>query len=146
MFIDVKGGKKQVRQQVSQAAFFYAETLIAYNVLDKLILNITLRKINDGNVGYCDLVDLDDECKEISIEIDYRQPADEILITLAHEMVHVKQYIEGSLNPEIINGCVRWKEENISMSRDKDDYPWEIEANDREQELYNRYKNEKDKG
>lgn len=65
------------------------------------------------------------------------------LSTLAHEMVHVKQFARGELYESINLGMHRWKGEWLSNNRQcvKDywDHPWEIEAHGRETGLFIRW-------
>lgn len=60
------------------------------------------------------------------------------LITLAHELVHAKQYIRGEINPY----DNRWVKSGISQIYNDyahQDRPWEIEAHSLQDMLYNKY-------
>lgn len=65
------------------------------------------------------------------------------LITLAHELVHVKQMSMGELGASYdtaLGQLTRWKRKTYNEHHyDYYDYPWEIEANGREYGLYKRY-------
>lgn len=64
-----------------------------------------------------------------------------IVQTLAHEMVHVKQFAKGEIYDHKFRRTYRWGNKVINV--DKHDYwdlPWEIEAYGKELGLYVRYK------
>lgn len=58
------------------------------------------------------------------------------LITLAHEMVHVKQFAKGELKQMLRDNSMKWN--GIPIARDMKyiERPWEIEAYGREMKLY----------
>jgi hypothetical protein len=90
-----------------------------------------LRK-NDGNNGIASKTG----AKEISIAIDSTLQLPQMLITLAHEMVHAKQYIRGHYKASLSrNGRHKrfWlgKQYAVAYAR----RPWEKEACRRESEL-----------
>lgn len=77
-----------------------------------------------------------DAPREFTIEIYKEQNEEELLMTLAHEMIHVKQYAYKELNEEM----TKWKGKMVcSRSISYDDHPWEIEAETRAKELCNEY-------
>lgn len=116
--IYVQGGTPNQRK--------YAESMAVY-VCRKFGItpNIQIsfkRMSNDANYGYaCDLEDNDYE-----IEIKRSLRMREMLTTLAHELVHVKQYVKGEMPESIIQG-------------DYWDRPHEIEAHGRETGLFIRW-------
>ncbi len=58
--------------------------------------------------------------------------------TLAHELVHVRQYVRNELNDEMNT----WKGRKVdSDAIDYDDQPWEVEANKLGNEIYELYTN-----
>jgi hypothetical protein len=60
-----------------------------------------------------------------------------MLIVLAHEMVHVKQYAKGELKDFVYGTRVKFKGSIIDDNKvDYWDQPWEIEAHGREKGLY----------
>jgi hypothetical protein len=60
-------------------------------------------------------------------------PYEEIMQTLAHEMVHAKQYLRG----ELCGYSMSWKGKK-PRNYSYDNAPWEREAYKREEELYKR--------
>lgn len=76
--------------------------------------------------------------KEIFLGLESRLSAPDICLTLAHEMVHVKQYAKGQLKQRPKRSG---KVEHIWMGKvNKESYydcPWELEAFSRERVLAN---------
>jgi hypothetical protein len=90
-----------------------------------------LRK-NDGNNGIASKTGY----REISIAVDSKLSLPKMLLTLAHEMVHVKQMIRGQYRalPSRNGKCKRfWLGKQYSVEYRK--RPWEVEAFRREDEL-----------
>lgn len=86
----------------------------------------------DGNNGVCGKTG----DKEISIAVDSALALPQMLMTLAHEMVHVKQYVRGQYRGELSrNGKMKriWLGKSYSVAYHK--RPWEREAFRREGEL-----------
>jgi hypothetical protein len=76
------------------------------------------------------------KAREFKIEIHPWIGAREILSTLAHEMVHVKQYVYGETNDTLS----MWK--GIPVDSDAVDYynqPWELEAYGMEAGLFHKF-------
>lgn len=64
-----------------------------------------------------------------------------IVQTLAHEMVHVKQFAKGEMYDHINSDTIRWKRNTYNIKEiNYWDYPWEIDAYGREMGLYVRLK------
>lgn len=129
---------KRFLYYVKDAANFYAECLVPNK---KLRSNITVRikflnKIDC--MGYVSVADVNASNKPRSflIEISPFIGAASILQTIAHEMVHMKQYLKEELNDNLSI----WKGEKVDS--DKIDYweqPWEVEAHGLEKGLFYKY-------
>ena len=90
-----------------------------------------LRK-HDGNNGIASRTGN----KEITIAVDSQLQLPQMLMTLAHEMVHAKQYMRGQYRGELSrNGKIKriWLGKQYSVAYLK--RPWEREAFRREGEL-----------
>lgn len=116
-----------------KTAKFYAKYL---NILDfKYKVYICLApklRVRDGNRGICSKTGE----REISIAVDSALDLPQMLMTLAHEMVHAKQYVRGHYRGELSrNGKIKriWLGKPYSVSYLK--RPWEREAFRRETEL-----------
>ena len=154
MIIHVKGSNKPVRKLIETAAWYYAEKLMGKRTIANLEIDINLRKdlmSKDNNEGTATWEDENIFPKEFLIELDVGVKIRNLLITLAHEMVHVKQWAKdemyeymptGKTEEEWINTpkMVRFKGEKFNMDDvDYWDYPWEIEAFGRQLGLFVRF-------
>ena len=95
----------------------------------------------DDSCGYCLPAGHADSSRPRDFEIEVNKYLDmrTMLETVAHEMVHVKQYARRELK-ELTTGTHRWMGDIVS---DDDvaywDLPWEIEAHGRECGLFVRW-------
>lgn len=80
--------------------------------------------------------------REFKIIIQNNQGKKQILYTLFHELVHVKQYVTKELVEYSVagNSIYEWRNK-FCLETNWDDMPWEIEAMELEVELYDQYKN-----
>lgn len=129
---------KNFKPYIEKAALFYAKELIT----NTRIRNNCFTTIRfDGNLeeyGYASVEDYNSkkEPREFLIEIHPGIGARKILETLAHEMVHVKQYIYNETNDDLSV----WHGKKFNS--DKMDYwshPWEIDAHGRETGLLTKF-------
>jgi hypothetical protein len=129
--------KKRFRPYVKRAAQFYAQELISEKMLENIFIRIKFNSKMDA-YGYASVEDYNDSGKprEFEIEIHPGIGASDILKTLAHEMVHIKQYVYGETNERL----TRWKGQRVDA--DTVDYwvqPWEIEAHGFEAGLFTKF-------
>jgi hypothetical protein len=124
--IHVTGGRSKQRSAIIKAANF------AWDYLMPRIKNcdiwIDVTKISDAD-GYC----LEINNREFEIEIDRRLKGEDLLTTVFHEMVHVKQAVrkEYSINDNKIS--YKTHEEYLNL-------PWEIEAYRVQEEMLEEWK------
>ena len=129
MFIEVIGGSKSQKNHVEKMVAFCAKKL-----MPKMNLDITVNLCKPtGAMGYC--LEADNK-RTFELEVDKSQPLRALLETVAHEMVHVKQYARRELDPnkEVWMGKT-YNPKDINYW----DLPWEIEAHGREVGLFVRY-------
>ncbi len=130
MFVEVVGGSKSQKKHTQGMVEFCANKLMPrlYN------LDITVRLCKPkGALGYC--LELEDK-RTFELEIDRTQPLRQLLETVAHEMVHVKQYARRELHPS----KEAWLGKTVNPKKVSYwDLPWEIEAHGREVGLFVRY-------
>ena len=130
MFIEVTGGTKAQRNYVESLASFCVETLMPR--MRSLEIDIKLCKPKSA-LGYC--LELDTN-REFELEIDKTQPMRRMLETVAHEMVHVKQFARRELHPSTDEWYGKtYNPKKVSYW----DLPWEIEAHGREVGLFIRW-------
>jgi|TARA_B110000977_G_C10823067_1_gene395016 hypothetical protein len=140
----VTGGTATQRKHAEGIAWFSANKLMPR--MDSLIVNIKIKSFGkDDTLGYCLPDDDANEARprEFNIEINKNTRLRRMLETVAHEMVHVKQFARGELYWSCIKGQNRWRGEWLSNQRkavlDYWDNPWEIEAHGREAGLFIRW-------
>ena len=144
MILHVKGSNKAVRKMVEMASWYYAEKLMGKRLMAGLEININLKKdllTEEGHEGTAIWDDDGYRPKEFTINLDTTVNFRNLLINLAHEMVHVKQWAKDEMY-EYMNtmGMVRFKGERIHLEEtDYWDYPWEIEAYGRQLGLFIRF-------
>ena len=143
MLLEIKGSTKKVRKLVEIAAWNYAERLMGKRLMKTLYIKIDLhRKLlkNDGIEGSCiwdEWEDLRKTPRDFHIELDSTINLRDILINLAHEMVHVKQWVKGEMYEYANPNEVRWMKTKYDMNdMDYYDYPWEVDAFGRQLGLF----------
>lgn len=138
--IHVKGGTWTQRRYVQSIAEFTMQKLMPK--MHDIEIDIKLRKFGkDTSFGYCMPVDDDavyDRPRSFEIEINSSARLRRLLETVAHELVHVKQFARGELYEGIRANKFRWQGEWIE-DLDYWDQPWEIEAHGREVGLFIRW-------
>ena len=132
--ITVTGGKANQRKYVESITEFCIKTLMPrMNTID-ITINLSAPQ---GAMGYC--LELDDN-RTFEIEVDRSLTLRKLLETVAHEMVHVKQYARREMNDFAFKEVhYKWKGKLVPDSTDYWDLPWEIEANGREVGLFIRW-------
>ena len=131
---------KELYQAVGSAALYYGALLLGTRMLNNIHLDIKLTKNlkkKEQAYGYCHITDDNlNKPREFMIELDasMKHPFDQILTWLAHEMVHVKQFVRKELW-DYETGRVQWKSRSFGRVH-YNDQPWEKEAYRLEGELY----------
>jgi len=141
VYIDVKDcGKAKADYSVSMINF----------VIEKLMprmagrLGITVQYVsnlrkNEGIYGDCIWEDDDYRPREFMIRLDRGLNLKTAMTTLAHEMVHVKQYARDEMRQLTTKRACRYNGELYKDGLDYWDQPWEIEAHGREVGLFIRW-------
>jgi len=137
---------KELHRAIGSAALFYSEVLLGSRMEKNISLDIKLTKDlkkKEKAYGFCHITDDNlNRPWEFMIELDasMRYKFDQILTWLAHEMVHLKQFVRGELC-EYETGRVQWKSRSFGRVH-YDDQPWEKEAYRLEDELYEMFEEE----
>ena len=143
MILHVKGSNKATRKLVELATWFYAEKLMGKRLMSGLEITIDLKKellTEEGHEGTAIWEDDGYRPKEFTIGLDTTVNHRNLLINLAHEMVHVKQWAKDEMYEYMEPHMVRFKGEKIHLNEvDYWDYPWEIEAYGRQLGLFIRF-------
>ena len=130
MILTVTGGTARQKELVMSIAQFCKAKLMPR--MRDLEVTIKLVTLKDDALGYC----LHEDAKEFEIEIHKDLPQRKLLATVAHEMVHVKQYARGELYESTRQNKHRWQGKWLTKDPDYWDRPWEIEAHGREHGLF----------
>lgn len=139
MIVNVKGFGKKASKELVEAAKFYADFLLHPRTVANIVLDIERDK-NSDVMGEA----MVDECgrnpRWFTINLRGAKDDDELTRTLAHEMVHIKQYAKNELGQDrtltVGRGgktkmATKWKGEWWSPNKKQDPYfdaPWEVEA------------------
>jgi len=119
----------------------YARSIVEFcikNLMPRMhTLDITIKLCKpDGALGYC--LEADNN-RTFEIEIDKTQSLRALLETVAHEMVHVKQFARREMHPSKDEWYGKtYNPKKVSYW----DLPWEIEAHGRECGLFIRWAEE----
>ena len=153
MHVYVRGAKdRTLSKWLRTAAKFYADELMHANLVKNLTLKIIIKENDEdfSDKGRCEWDDTDGppDPRFFTILIAKTDPVRDFFTTLAHEMVHLKQYAKNEMSGLVGPGCAHaWKGvpyklnskmspkkakgNKIKLRQDGSDYyyqPWEIEA------------------
>ena len=103
----------------------------------KIYLDVHHRGLKrEDAFGYCDYCDYPSRPRDFTIELHANMSKELYTKTLLHELVHLRQWVEGSLRYK--KGQMMYK--NITVSKmDYMEQPHEIEAYELEDDLYLAY-------
>ena len=133
-YIEITGGKTRQQDYVRSMVEYCITKLMPR--MKTLNVDVKLTKLKGDANGYC----LRDSPRDFSIEVDHTQGLRTMLETVAHEMVHFKQYARNEMTDWIIEDkFYKWKGDFVPESTNYWDLPWEIEANGREVGLFVRW-------
>lgn len=145
--IGVIGFNKKQTALIQDAAFFFGKILLG----TRMSYQLDIEKVGRLDVqGECISEDACRNPRWFTINLRGRKDDDDVIKTLAHEMVHVKQYARNELGKEMalarggqgLRIATRWQGEFWEPKNGEDAYwdaPWEIEAYGREVGLYQRW-------
>lgn len=134
--------------KLEEAARFFASQLLHTRTINKIELDIEIENKLDVE-GECISEDDHKNPRYFTIRL-RKQPLNEMIRTLAHEMVHVKQYAKNELGKELamarggkgLRIVTRWQGEYWTPGTKEDEYwdaPWEIAAYGMEVGLHHKW-------
>ena len=137
MYLTISGKPAKVSlKTVEVAVAFYADHLMKnHNKVDLYLDFENGYKKNQGIEADCCCEDKN----QFTITVDAAMGERATLIALAHEMVHVKQHVYDKFGFNDWIRMYRFGAEHYPEDIDYCDAPWEIEAYDRELELYSMF-------
>jgi len=129
---------------IHEAAVFYTTELIRPRLSSKLSVCIFFKKgmlKDEGLEATCVWEDRNIRTREFTIHLDKDMSKRKLLISLAHELVHVKQYATGEMKQYLRRfPDVSWMGKFVNTNElDYNQWPWEIEAWDMEHSLYQKF-------
>jgi hypothetical protein len=132
------------KEELLRAANFFGKTLLTKKRFEQVDLTILIKQ-NLRDKGYCEVdYEIEDffgrrlpRCFFIEIK---KEKMKEMLATLAHEMVHLKQQTKGEMRDTRDPNIVLWQGKKILLRKvDYFEHPWEIDAYGREVGLVQKY-------
>jgi hypothetical protein len=139
MYVSFNNGSKQKRE-LTESLSEYVASKIMPRLNQKIFIHFEfVRNLVKDESVYGDCMYIDDDIRlhrEFLIRLDSGITMQRLLLTVAHEMVHVKQYARNELCSVYKMGKIRFKNKYFSFNTIYWDTPWEIEAHGREQGLY----------
>jgi hypothetical protein len=140
MYVITSGKPSRLPMKIcKQAVRYYGKLLLSDSLYHKLNITICFEKFNPkvNEYAYCEWEFENHRSKDFTITIDRNLSKRNMLIGLAHEMIHVKQYAKGELKDYLRVNKSKWKGQIIDPEEvDYWDQPWEIEAHEKEKGLY----------
>lgn len=139
MKIYISGGTKKLRDLAQDFVEHCANIMLSEHTQQQLEIDLEFSKKllkEDGILAEMDFEDKNHRPKEFSITVDITGPLRRTLESIAHEMVHVKQYASGEMIEMEKTGRTKWKNRYISDRLNYWNRPWEIEAHGRELGLF----------
>jgi hypothetical protein len=143
--LEISGSTERKRQLVAEAAYFFKDKLMPR--MKTLEIDIHLcphYEKKTTSSGDCIWEDTNRYSREFTINLDSSND-DWMVRTLAHEMVHVKQWARGEMQDiyDDDDGSpkrTRWKSKFINIKNvPYEQWPWEKEALRVEKRLYNEW-------
>lgn len=132
------GGR--LKKIVTMATEYYLSLMMPKHQLDRLVIDLHMKtkRSMKGDEGTCLVTESTRANKPFMFEVEINRDNNTktILYSLAHELVHVKQFALGELD----ENQTRWQGRRVDTDKvDYWDLPWEIDAYGRERGLYVRF-------
>jgi hypothetical protein len=145
MELHIKGpATARQRKLIGRAVNFYLDLLMTQRLKDKLYITLHLVKNLEGREGVCGDATWEDDNnrpKEFTVRTNWigKGGFAMTLETIAHELVHVKQFARGEMKDLLSVQKVSWNGKRYDREETNYwDLPWEIEAHGRERGLFYR--------
>lgn len=132
--INVENGIAKERQLMTDLAYYCVKKLMPRKQnLEIDIIQIKNLQETDGELASC--IDTED-LNTFEIQLDKGMSLRKKLLSVAHEMVHVKQFTRKELEHTSSINRQLWRGKNYNTKNRYYDLPWEIEAYGRELGLF----------
>lgn len=126
---------KRLEDYVIRSIEFYGKKLIKNTrIYNNIHIEVQFTSdIKDMGSASIDGYNSAKKARDFLIEINNKISGKNVLMTLAHEMIHIKQYVYGEMDDQLS----MWKGEIVDENAmEYYDHPWEIEAYGKEQGLF----------
>ena len=138
--VNIKGGSKTQKKHTQTMVEFCVKLLMPR--MKTLEINVHIKDFKeDDSYGYA--IATNEACdirpREFDVDINKHTKLRRLLETVAHEMVHVKQFARGELYQSSVTAKHRWQGNWQRGEKHYYDLPWEIEAHGREIGLFVRW-------
>ncbi len=145
MIIETIGFGKRQSKLIHEAVPFFVEKLIHPRTRDVLELSFVREDMEED--GLCEYEYDNITPRSFLIELSKKLKGDEFIKTIAHELVHVKQYVRGELKERYKpTSHLLWCNEIVECTeKNYFDAPWEVEAREMEEKLFDLFENRTNK-
>lgn len=127
-----------LRDELLVASHFFGKLLLSHQMLPYIDIEIVM-KTATKDLGCCSVTYYNDWYKPRQFEIVLKRHKSlkNTISTLAHEMIHMKQFAKGELNIDL----TRWHKTIVNTEQlPYSELPWEKEASSCEYIMYNLYR------
>lgn len=152
MQISIVGDSTKLsKEEIRSAVKFFAKKLMQARLIKQLRIKIIFLNLGRNHPGAeCEWMDNNIKPREFEVSVHNRYGRRSQLLSLAHELVHIKQFAKGEMVDLLKTQRVRFHNKQYNYTKISYwEQPWEIEAYGRELGLYEMYKqdlkNQKDK-
>lgn len=130
---------KMTRREVRYATKWMSALIMSKQMMPNLTVHVVFEQ-EEGLKGSTECIGDDTKPREFQITIDPHLSRKSQLRTLAHELVHVKQFSMGEMRYTNKYELIKWYKQTLHCEETEYwDLPWEIEAFGREHGMYIRY-------
>lgn len=127
------------KEEAKEALSFFSDYLLGRRLSKNIYIHVTfdpsLFELHN-ELGYMSWTDVAARCpRKFIVKIDAQLNKEKALLTMAHEMVHIKQYARGELR-DMVAHSKKWMGEVFSENYEYSQLPWEVQALKMEPLLY----------
>jgi hypothetical protein len=142
MQIRTKGIPDNVSRSLCKESLrFYANELLGKRLAKNISLQLVFEELPSPYFAICDWNDDGPVHRSFIVIISKTLKTKMMLVTLAHEMVHIKQYARKELQDNQHRDNVKWRGKAFCLNKTKyHKRPWEIEAYAKDKPLYEKFK------
>ena len=122
--VAVEGGNKTQREICEKVVHYMIGKLMPR--MRTLDIEVQLKNLTGDAVGFCMM---EENNRMFTIEADRKLGIKDLVTTICHEMIHVKQYARKEMDDWSGTGVARWKTKTFNAANTNYyNLPWEKEA------------------